>query len=65
VSIATPNTDKDLMRIEVSSLFISLSQLTEMALIQDFGLSENSIATLLKIDKEKSGLYRTFSWLHT
>lgn len=62
--IAQPDPDEDQMRLDVTTAFIQVSQLTEIAKIVSSGLSDHAVAELNKIDEKKCKLSRTFGWLY-
>lgn len=56
--------EDDVLRNQVSNAFIALTALTELAHIQDSGLSEQSYQEILAIEKEANRLIRTFGWMY-
>ena len=61
--IANPVSNEDMMRHDISHTFTSITQLAEIALFKNSGLSEEGVSQLLDIDKEKCAAVRTFKWM--
>lgn len=62
--IAKPDPDKWQSKIDVSTVYVGLSQLIELAHINDSGLSNETRQELISLEGEMNGLIRTYNWLN-
>ncbi len=56
--------EDSVLRSEVSDAFVGLTSLTELAHMQDSGLSEMAYLKIIAIEKEANKLIRAYGWMY-
>jgi hypothetical protein len=62
--VAIPSDDEEQLRSNVSYIFTQIITLTDLAQIEESGMSKAAAEKLITIHNEVTKLSRTFSWMY-